>query len=95
VIGKEETKRTGRDKPSIIFSVKDSPGALYHCLATFARANINLTKIESRPSKKKAWDYIFFIDLEGHIEESKVKKALGQLEKMCVYLKVLGSYPRQ
>lgn len=95
VIGKEETKRTGRDKTSIIFSVKDKPGALYHCLAVFAKANINLTKIESRPSKKKAWDYIFFIDLEGHIEEPKVKKALGQLEKMCVYLKVLGSYPRQ
>lgn len=95
VIGKEEAKCTGRDKTSIIFSVKDRPGALYHCLATFARANINLTKIESRPSKKKAWDYIFFIDLEGHIDDPKVKKAVGQLEKMCVYMKILGSYPRQ
>ena len=95
VIGKEGAKRTGKDKTSIIFSVKDKPGALYHCLAAFAQGNINLTKIESRPSKKKAWDYIFFIDMEGHIDDSRIKKALDQLEKMCVYLKVLGSYPRQ
>ena len=95
IIGKEEAKRTGRDKTSVIFSVKDRPGALYHCLAAFAMANINLTKIESRPSKKKAWDYIFFIDMEGYIDDPKIKRALNQLEKMCVYLKVLGSYPRQ
>ena len=95
IIGKENAVRTGKDKTSIVFSVKDRPGALYHCLATFSRANINLTKIESRPSKKKAWDYIFFIDMEGHIDDLKVKKALDQLEKICVYLKVMGSYPRQ
>lgn len=95
VISKEEAKRTGKNKTSVIFSVKDRPGALYHCLSVFAKANINLTKIESRPSRKKAWDYIFFIDLEGHIEDLRVKKALDQLEKMCIYMKILGSYPRE
>jgi chorismate mutase/prephenate dehydratase len=54
---------------------------------------INLTKIESRPSKRKAWEYIFFVDLVGHIENSKVKKALDEVKKECLYLKVLGSYP--
>lgn len=94
VIGKIAAARTGKDKTSLIFSVKDRPGALYNCLSVFSRANINLTKIESRPSKKKAWDYIFFIDLEGHMEDKKIKNALKKLEDACVYMKVLGSYPR-
>jgi len=94
ILGKEQARRTGRDKTSVIFSVRDRPGALYRCLSVFAKANINLTKIESRPSKKKVWDYIFFIDLEGHIEEPRIKRALDNLEKFCVYMKILGSYPR-
>lgn len=95
VVAKDGVGRTGRDKTSLIFSVKDNPGTLYHYLSVFARAKINLSKIESRPSKKKAWDYLFFIDLEGHIEDLKIKKALAKLEDSCVYMKVLGSYPRQ
>jgi chorismate mutase/prephenate dehydratase len=93
VIGKTLSKKTGRDKTSIMFSIKDRPGALYDMLRTFSKEKINLTKIESRPSKKKAWEYIFFVDFQGHIEDKSVKKALGALEKDCLLLKILGAYP--
>ncbi|MBU4310084.1 ACT domain-containing protein, partial [bacterium] len=75
------------------FSIKDRPGTLYDMLRPFAKEKINLTKIESRPSKKKAWEYIFFVDFQGHIEDEKVKKALKELEKGCLFLKILGAYP--
>jgi len=68
-------------------------GALHAMLTPFYKNKINLTKIESRPSKKKAWDYYFFVDLEGHRLDENVKKALDQLEGMCKYLKIVGSYP--
>lgn len=93
VIAKDSPSRTGKDKTSIMFSVKDRPGALYSILRHFARHKINLTKIESRPSKRKAWEYIFFVDMEGHIEDRVVKKAIDEVKKECLYLKVLGSYP--
>jgi chorismate mutase/prephenate dehydratase len=60
----------------------------------FKRAQINLTKIESRPSKRKAWEYIFFVDMEGHIEDKKIRKAIDALSESCLYLKILGSYPQ-
>ncbi|HEX5223297.1 MAG TPA: ACT domain-containing protein, partial [Verrucomicrobiae bacterium] len=66
---------------------------LHHALAAFRRYRINLTKIESRPSKRKAWEYFFFIDCDGHVEEKKVAKAIALLGKECSYVKVLGSYP--
>lgn len=93
VIGHTFTRPTGKDKTSIMFSIKDRVGALHDMLYPFKKHNINLTKIESRPSKRKPWDYYFFVDLEGHIEDKRVKDALGELEKLCTYLKVLGSYP--
>ncbi|MFN3396526.1 MAG: prephenate dehydratase [Thermodesulfovibrionales bacterium] len=93
IIGKETSKRTGKDKTSIMFSIKDRPGALYSVLEPFKKARINLTKIESRPSRRKAWEYIFFVDLEGHIEDKKVRRAVEELKEGCLYLKVLGSYP--
>ncbi len=93
VIGENDAAPTGKDKTSILFSIKDRVGALYSMLAPFYRNKINLTKIESRPSKKKAWDYYFFVDFEGHRQDPPVKKALEQLEEMCKYLKILGSYP--
>ncbi|MBM3255804.1 MAG: ACT domain-containing protein, partial [Candidatus Omnitrophica bacterium] len=68
-------------------------GALQDMLMPFKKHRINLTKIESRPSKKKAWDYYFFVDLEGHKENAKVKSALRELENKCRFLKILGSYP--
>ncbi len=94
VISKEFPPATGNDKTSIMFSIKDKPGALYDILLPFKKAKINLTKIESRPSKRKAWEYIFFVDMEGHIEEKKVKKAIESLKEGCLYLKILGSYPQ-
>jgi len=93
VIGKNDTPRTGCDKTSIMLSIKDRVGALHDMLLVFKKHKINLTKIESRPSKKKAWDYYFFIDLEGHKDDSLIKKALLELERQCNFLKILGSYP--
>jgi chorismate mutase/prephenate dehydratase len=93
VIAKDFPPRTGKDKTSIMFSIKDRVGALHSILRPFADYNINLTKIESRPSKRKAWEYIFFVDMAGHIEDRNVKKALEEVKKECLYLKVLGSYP--
>ena len=93
VLGNTDCPLTGQDRTSVLFSIKDKVGALHAMLTPFERNRINLTKIESRPSKKRAWDYYFFIDFEGHREEARVKKALTQLEDMCKYLKILGSYP--
>jgi chorismate mutase/prephenate dehydratase len=93
VISKEAARKTGKDKTSIMFSIKDKPGALYNILYPFKKAKINLTKIESRPSRRKAWEYIFFVDMEGHIDDKKLKKATNALKENCLYLKILGSYP--
>lgn len=93
VIGKQETEKTGKDKTSIVFSAKDKVGALHDSLVPLKKNKINLTKIESRPSKKKAWEYYFFVDLVGHCEDKNVKRALNELENICAYFKVLGSYP--
>lgn len=93
VISKEFPKKSGRDKTSVMFSVKDKPGSLYSVLEPFKKAKVNLTKIESRPSKRRAWEYIFFVDMEGHIEDKKLRKAIDSVKDNCLYLKILGSYP--
>lgn len=93
VIAKKFPEKTGKDKTSVMFSIKDRVGALYDMLKPFAQNKINLTKIESRPSKRKAWEYIFFVDMIGHIEDERVKKALAELQKEALFLKILGSYP--
>jgi chorismate mutase / prephenate dehydratase len=93
VIGKADIPLTHPAKTSILFSVKDRVGALHDMLMPFKQHKINLTKIESRPSKKKAWAYYFFVDFEGHKDNPRVQKALGTLECHCAFLKVLGSYP--
>lgn len=93
VISKSEVAQTKHDRTSILFSIKDRIGALHDMLLSFKKYKINLTKIESRPSKKKAWDYYFFVDLEGHKDNPGVKKALLELESKCKFLKILGSYP--
>jgi len=94
VMGREFTPPSGRDKTSIVVSIKDKVGALYEMLIPIKRHGINMTKIESRPSKKKAWDYYFFIDFQGHVQDRKVKKMLDELEGKVRFLKILGSYPR-
>ena len=93
IIGLENPTRGRRNKTSILFALKDQPGALHDALMPFKRNQINLTKIESRPSKKKAWEYLFFIDFEGHESEPRVKRTLKALEKSTSLLRVLGSYP--
>ena len=93
VIGKRELGRSGKDKTSLLFAVKDEAGALYKALEPFYKHNVNLTKIESRPSKEKSWDYVFFVDLEGHIEDENVKRALEELKNRTKLVRVLGSYP--
>ncbi|MEW6681977.1 MAG: prephenate dehydratase [Nitrospirota bacterium] len=94
VIAPRAPERTGRDKTSVMVSVKDRVGALYDMLKPFSEYGLNLTKIESRPSRRKAWEYFFYIDVEGHIEDEPVKQALEALRSQCQVLKVLGSYPR-
>jgi len=94
VIGRNYAERSGDDKTSILFSIKDRVGALYDMLAPFRVHGINLTKIESRPTKRKAWEYVFFVDFEGHKDDEKVKKALNELSERCLFLKILGSYPK-
>ncbi len=94
VIARHEAKPTQSDKTSVVFEIKDKAGALHDILLPFKKAKINLTKIESRPSKKKVWSYFFFVDFEGHHEEIRVQKTLSELERHCTFLKVLGSYPK-
>jgi len=93
VISTMDVPPTGSDRTSLVFSIKDKVGALHAMLTPFMKHKINLTKIESRPSKKKAWDYYFFVDCEGHQSDPQVARALAQLEGMCKFLKILGSYP--
>lgn len=94
VIGDKAAGATGYDKTSIVFSIKDKVGALHDMLVPFKKHRINLTKIESRPSKRKAWDYYFFMDMQGHIQDKNISRALKELQAKANYLKVLGSYPR-
>jgi len=95
VIGKRENPPTGNDKTSIVCAVKDRPGALYSLLRPFNEHGINMTKIESRPDKKKMWEYNFFIDFIGHKDTTVVKTAMETMKEDLVFLKVLGSYPRE
>src|SRR5213075_317560 len=93
VLGRQCSPATRNDRTSLMFSIADRVGALYRALAPFRRYRINMTKIESRPSKRKAWEYFFFVDCDGHMSEPKVAKALRLLGEHCSYVKVLGSYP--
>ncbi|MFN3504940.1 MAG: prephenate dehydratase [Caldimicrobium sp.] len=94
IIGKTEVAPTGNDKTSLIFSVTDRPGALYDVLKCFAERKINLTKIESRPSKNEPWKYIFFLDCEGHIKDPLVSATIEDIQKYCLQVVWLGSYPK-
>jgi chorismate mutase / prephenate dehydratase len=95
VLAKKDAPRTGQDRTTVAFSVKDGRGALRNVLTVFDDAGINLTRIESRPSRQKRWDYVFLVDLEGHREDETVARALSELGGRCAMMKVLGSYPRR
>ncbi len=93
VIGRTLPGQTGDDKTSILISVKDKVGALHEVIAPFKKYRVNMNKIESRPSKKKAWEYYFFIDFEGHVENPRVCRMLSEIEKQSRFIKILGSFP--
>ena len=93
VISEKTCPSTGNDRTSVMFSVRDRPGSLYEALKPFNELDINMSKIESRPSKRKDWQYYFFVDILGHCEDEQIKSALSKLEEHCSMLKVLGSYP--
>ncbi|MEE9594308.1 MAG: prephenate dehydratase [Candidatus Hydrothermarchaeales archaeon] len=94
VIHGEDHGPTGNDKTSLVVGLKDKPGALYELLGAFAERQINLTKIESRPSRKALGDYIFYIDLEGHRTDPLIENVISEMEERSSFLKVLGSYPK-
>ena len=94
VIGPHSCPPTGNDKTSLMFAVQDKSGTLLAALEPFQQLGISMSKIESRPSKRKAWEYFFFVDIEGHAQDLPVVEALDELEKRCTLLKVLGSYPK-
>ena len=95
IIGLGEARPGRRNKTSILLALKDKPGALHDALVPFKQHGINLTKIESRPSKRKAWEYLFFIDFAGYESELRVRKTLKALARSTAFLRVLGSYPIQ
>jgi prephenate dehydratase len=94
VISKTTTKSTGHDGTSMIFSVKHTPGALYRILEVFADRKINLTKIESRPTKEKPWEYNFYVDFEGHVDDKIISEAVELIKKRAAFIRILGSYKR-
>jgi prephenate dehydratase len=94
VISKKKAEPTPKSKTSLVFSTKNLPGALYACMGAFATRNINLTKLESRPSREKPWEYIFYVDFEGHIDDRLCQEALAELKQKTNFIKILGSYPR-
>ena len=93
VLGRQCSPPTGDDRTSLMVSVSDKVGALHEAIAAFRKFKINMTKIESRPSKRKAWEYFFFIDCDGHAQDKKVAGAIKILGKHCNFVKILGSYP--
>lgn len=94
VIGRTASPPTSDDRTSLMFCVQDKPGALFHALEPFNRLKISMSKIESRPSKRKQWEYFFFVDVDGHASEPKLREALTELEKHCTFVKTLGTYPK-
>ena len=92
VIGEKTCPPTGNDRTSLLFSVKDEPGSLVKALQSFEEQSINMSKIESRPSKRREWEYFFYVDIAAHAEDEKVLRALSQLSNHCSMIKILGSY---
>lgn len=94
ILAKEDVPPTGNDKTSLVFSVNHEPGALHNLLGEFAGYGLNLTKIESRPTRRMPWEYNFYLDFEGHRRDDRVQEALAALAPYAIFIKVLGSYPR-
>ncbi len=95
VIGLDRAKKAKRNKTSLMFSIRDEAGSLLHALELFAKNKINMTKIQSRPLRDRAWEYLFFVDIDGHRDDKAMARVLAALEKESQFLKMLGSYPRK
>jgi prephenate dehydratase len=93
VLSKETSAETGNDKTSIMFSITHEPGSLFRIIENFQKYNINLTKIESRPTKSKNWEYNFYVDFEGHSKNPSISKRLEEIKTETLFLNILGSYP--
>jgi chorismate mutase/prephenate dehydratase len=93
ILGPSAAAPTGNDKTSLWFITPHKPGALYHVLKVFSEANVNITRIESRPYPGKSWEYVFFLDLEGHLESENIQRSLPELSHCVDQYRVLGSYP--
>ena len=93
VLAKKTSEETGNDKTSIIFSIKHEPGSLFRIIKNFHDFSINLTKIESRPTKSTNWEYNFYVDFEGHVKNQQISEMLEKIKRETLFLKILGSYP--
>ncbi len=93
VIGTHDAEPSGRDKTSLALSARNRPGAVYDLLSPLAAHEVSMTKLESRPSRAGLWEYVFFVDIEGHRQDEKVAKAIAELQEKTAFLKILGSYP--
>ena len=93
VLGLEDAAPSGRDKTSLVLATMNRPGSLMELLAPLARHDIGLSKLESRPARNGAWEYVFYVDIDGHRNDPNIQKALHAVEAHCTFLKVLGSYP--
>ncbi len=93
ILGKNNAKASGNDKTSVLFANSNKPGALQRNLACFANNNINMSRIESRPSRHGMWEYVFFVDIDGHVDDEVIAKVLQELQQHTLMTKVLGSYP--
>jgi chorismate mutase/prephenate dehydratase len=96
VIGRDAFPASGHDKTSLLISADstEGPGVLHHLLAPLAKHNINMTRIESRPSRRRKWDYVFFVDIDGHAEDEAIKQALDEISSQTDLFRILGAYPK-
>jgi chorismate mutase/prephenate dehydratase len=93
-VSKQKAKPAQRNKTSLVFASEHKPGSLYRILGIFATRNINLTKLESRPSRAKPWEYVFYADFEGHVDGQVYQEAMRELQRETTFIKILGSYPQ-
>jgi len=94
VIGKQVLANSGDDKSSLMVAAQDEPGVLFHILKPLNDHGVSMTRIESRPSKQGKWDYVFFIDVDGHVDDPELSAAIDEMQRFTTQLKVLGSYPK-
>ena len=93
VMGKTSPGPSSKDKTSVLFSVQHKAGSLLRALEPLARRDINMTRIESRPGRQRNWEYLFYVDIEGHELDENISEGLKEMEKCCAFVKRLGSYP--